>query len=477
MVLDRMRIYRHRCAQQERLTDMDQTLRNKMLARMSEVRTQVAERDDLIEVIAIALLTRKNVFILGDTGQAKSYAINLFRAGITDAKQFERLMSKQADEEVLFGRLDLSSLVPGGVPAEVLEHDQCYQEMRQDLESQLQNYRRGDSDLSLQLEALTTEMERYRKALSELHCGEPRIITKGKLPDSHIVFLDEIFKASDGILNSLLTALNERRYTNEGKTIDIPTISFFSASNEIPNFSNPEEKILKPLYDRFELKVVTEYVEERAARRAVLKQKQSRHGSPAPASVITLAELLEMQKEVSRVAVPDRVNELMDDVLCELRSKGVHVSDRKYFGYSPIAQARAWLEGRDTVEPVDLVILRHYLWTTPEERTVVRDTLERMCSDPLQDRLDNILATARESCQEFRDSSGAAPARRIGKLRDEFLVLYAELERLTADASGDTEREKIEACLTELESYSQQAHAEIGFAYAPLSELYALKAG
>lgn len=193
---------------------MDQTLRNKMLARMSEVRTQVAERDGLIEVIAIALLTRKNVFILGDTGQAKSYAINLFRAGITDAKQFERLMSKQADEEVLFGRLDLSSLVPGGVPAEVLEHDQCYQEMRQDLESQLQNYRRGDSDLSLQLEALTTEMERYRKALSELHCGEPRIITKGKLPDSHIVFLDEIFKASDGILNSLLTALNERRYHN-----------------------------------------------------------------------------------------------------------------------------------------------------------------------------------------------------------------------------------------------------------------------
>lgn len=43
---------------------------------MDEVRAQVAERDDLIETIAIALLTRKNVFILGDTGQAKSYAIN-----------------------------------------------------------------------------------------------------------------------------------------------------------------------------------------------------------------------------------------------------------------------------------------------------------------------------------------------------------------------------------------------------------------
>ena len=65
-----------------------------MCARMREVQTQVAERDELIEVIAIALLTRKNVFVLGDTGQAKSAVINLFRDGLTGARQFERLMSK-----------------------------------------------------------------------------------------------------------------------------------------------------------------------------------------------------------------------------------------------------------------------------------------------------------------------------------------------------------------------------------------------
>lgn len=82
---------------------MSQTPRNMMLTRMEEVRAQVAERDELIEIIAIALLTRKNVFILGDTGQAKSAVINLFRAGITGTNQFERLMSKQTDEEALFG--------------------------------------------------------------------------------------------------------------------------------------------------------------------------------------------------------------------------------------------------------------------------------------------------------------------------------------------------------------------------------------
>lgn len=456
---------------------MNQILKNKMLSRMDEVRGQVAERDELIEIITIALLTRKNVFILGDTGQAKSAVINLFREGITDAKQFERLMSKQADEDVLFGRLDLSSLVPGGVPVEVLEQDSCYQEMRRELESHLQNYHRGNADLGLQLEQLTTEMERYRKALSELHSGEPRIITKGKLPDSHIVFLDEIFKASDGILNSLLTALNERRYTNEGKTIHIPTISFFSASNEIPNFANPEEKILKPLYDRFELKVVTEYVEDRAARLAILKQKQAASGTVhSPSATISLSELEAMQEDVRRICVPDSVNELMDDVLCELRSKGIHISDRKYFNYAPIAQAKAWLEGRDSVEPTDLTVLCNYLWTVPEERTIIRSTLERMCNDPLKDRLDGILAAALEGYQEFTEASDAPAGRRIGKLRDEYLRLYEALEQMRTGAQNDGEREKVNTCLNELEQYSKKAHEEIQFSYAPLRELYALRA-
>ena len=456
---------------------MNQTLKNKMLARMEEVRGQVAERDELIEIIAIALLTRKNVFILGDTGQAKSAVNNLFRAGITGARQFERLMSKQTDEEALFGRLDLSSLIPGGVPSEVLEQDHCYQNMRQELESQMQSYRHGDESMGLSLERLTVEMERYRKALSELHSGEPRMITKGKLPDSHIVFLDEIFKASDGILNSLLTALNERRYTNEGKTIHIPTISFFSASNEIPNFANPEEKILKPLYDRFELKVVTEYVEDRDARLAILKQKQADSGAvTVPVATISLKELEAMQDDVRRVLVPDSVNELMDDVLCELRGRGIHISDRKYFNYAPIAQAKAWLSGRDSVEPSDLTVLCSYLWTAPEERIIIQSTLERMCNDPLKDRLDGILAAAVEGYQEFVDASDAPAGRRIGKLRDEYLRLYETLEQIRSGAQNGSERDKVNACLDELEQYSKKAHDEIQFSYAPLRELYALRA-
>ena len=108
-------------------------LKDRMLAVIADVNAQVAEREELVEMIAIALLTRKNLFILGAPGQAKSYAINAFRNRITGARQFERLLSKQTDEEQLFGRIDLSSLIPGAVPENILEQDSVYHNLRFDL--------------------------------------------------------------------------------------------------------------------------------------------------------------------------------------------------------------------------------------------------------------------------------------------------------------------------------------------------------
>ena len=242
-------------------------LRDQMLAVIAGVNTQVAEREELVEMIAIALLTGKNLFILGAPGQAKSYAINAFRSRIIGARQFERLLSKQTDKEQLFGRIDLSSLIPGSVTRDVLEKNPQYQDMFGRLKVQLASG--GD------VGDLPDQMERQRKALGELYGGEPRVNTTGKIPDADICFLDEVFKCNDGVLNSLLTALNERKYTNEGRTYPIPTISFFAASNEIPNFNDPQEKILEALYDRLELKVVTANIEDRDKRLAVLRDKQS----------------------------------------------------------------------------------------------------------------------------------------------------------------------------------------------------------
>lgn len=191
------------------------SLQEKMLAVMDDMNEQVVEREELIEAIAIALLTRKNLFILGAPGQAKSFAINQFRARITGARQFERLLTKQTDEDQLFGRVDLASLIPGGVSQAVLEQDLYYRELQAHLTGAMEQFRQQDGDRSAAeaLQAAQEQLSSYTKALGQLHAGTPCVNTTDKIPEADIIMLDEIFKCNDGVLNSLLTALNERKYT------------------------------------------------------------------------------------------------------------------------------------------------------------------------------------------------------------------------------------------------------------------------
>ena len=456
-------------------------LRDKMRAVIADVNRDVAERSELVEMIAIALLTRKNLFILGDPGQAKSYAINSFRSRIIGARQFERLLTKQADEEQLFGRVDLSSLIPGQVPQAVLDHDGVYQRL-------LDEVRKARDEITADPECpesysssgnAVTAAQRYKDILALLYSSEPTVQTTGKIPEADICFLDEVFKCNDGVLNSLLTALNERKYTNEGRTYPIPTISFFAASNEVPNFNDPQEKILAALYDRLELKVVTQNISERDNRLRMLKAKQNGSAGQTQCT-ITLDELLEMQREVSAIPVPDAINELADDILCELRKNGLTISDRKYLGYYPIAQAKAWLSGHTQVESTDLLALKHYLWHLPADRGTVESTLQRMCVNPMQDKVNDVRSMAMEARDEYEsarsdESRPGAANRALVKLRGELLRLFEMQKKLEAEAQTDNERTLTAELLQDMEQISRQAHEAVGFTYIPLEQLAALQ--
>ncbi|MDL2288645.1 AAA family ATPase [Oscillospiraceae bacterium OttesenSCG-928-F05] len=384
-------------------------LYKKMLDVIQDVNTEVAEREEVVELLAIALLTRKNMFLLGDTGQAKSQVINLFRDRIAGTRQFELLLTKQTDEGALFGTLDLKSYMD----------------------------------------------------------GESRLNTADMIPESDIVFLDEIFKSNEAILNSLLTAMNERRFTNHGVTVDIPVISFFSASNEIPNFNDPAEKILLPLYDRFDIKVLTQYIQDRDTRLETMQHKQNSTGGTIGSS-ISLAELETMQREVRAVAVPGRVNELMDDILCNLREKGIHISDRKYFGYYPLAQAKAYLGGRSCVGPQDLLILKNYLWMKPEQIGAVDSELRRLCVNPMDNRLSEIRAMADECLGEWNDNGKSRTALRV--VRDEFVSLYDRTLALAPEDLSRSEAQMVLDFITELNGRLRSAYETCGMTFVPLEE-------
>ena len=452
----------------------------KMNQIIDEVKADVAERDELIECIAICLIAGKNLFILGDTGQAKSFAINEFRKRITGAKQYERLMSKQTDEEQLFGRLDLSSLIPGNMPMDELMKDKRYAEQAEKVENLYDKYLNDGQNSTLN-EAVSEakNLLNIKHILCALRSGTPKMITEGKIPDSHIVFLDEIFKSNDGILNSLLTALNERVYTNEGQTVKIPVVSFFSASNEIPNFNDSTQTILKPLYDRFEIKVLTEYVQEKDHRMTVLKNKQSGASNTA-ATYITLAELKQMQQEAEKVKVTDEINELMDNVLCELRRHNIHVSDRKYFGFTPIVRVKAYLNGNTEVKPKDLLVLKNYFWNEPSQIPIVEKILKDICENPIGAKAQKFVEMARESFSELtnfasnKDRENPDVEKQVLKLYmktgKELLRIYSDVVNLKEDDMSDADCKKVDEVAEEIENFSLLCDDIAKTPHIPLSE-------
>src|SRR4029077_5064935 len=164
-----------------------------------ELRQVFLERDELIDGALVALLAAQHVLVIGPPGTAKSMLADEVCRRLTGARYFQWLLTRFTTPEELFGAVSLKAL----------------------------------------------EEDDYRR------------LTTHKLPEAHIAFLDEIFKASSSILNTILTLMNERRFHNGREVAEVPLLTLFAASNGLP-----EEDELLALHDRFLLRFVVDYLDE-----------------------------------------------------------------------------------------------------------------------------------------------------------------------------------------------------------------------
>src|SRR4028119_1634670 len=67
--------------------------------------------------------------------------------------------------------------------------------------------------------------------IRRLREGELVTNTEGMLPEASLVFLDELLNANSAILNSLLSALNERSIHRGRERIAVQALMFVGASN------------------------------------------------------------------------------------------------------------------------------------------------------------------------------------------------------------------------------------------------------
>lgn len=307
---------------------MERTL-EKLKKLRSDLKSRYFERDDVIDGAFCALLTGSHLLLIGPPGTAKSQLANEICRKITGARYFQWLLTKFTTPEELFGAVSLKGL----------------------------------------------ENDEYRR------------VTSGKLPEAHIAFLDEVFKASSSILNTLLTIMNERIFYNGTEKVRIPLISLFGASNELPS----EEDELEALYDRFLLRYVVDYIKEdfRFLKMLNTGNEISENG------VITSEELDSCREEAERVKLPSNILKLISRIRKELAKKGITPSDRRYKQSVSLLKSRAYLEGRSEVSEDDLRFLENVLWREPGEKAEIQSVIHQSLHG-WRDRLRELLIQAKE---------------------------------------------------------------------------------
>src|SRR4051794_30996066 len=160
-----------------------------------------------------------------------------------------------------------------------------------------------------------------------LRGDESRRITAGKLPEADGCFLDEVFKGSSAILNTLLRILNERTFDNGGDVVTVPLRLCVAASNEWPA-QQENGKELAALFDRFLLRKAVRPILSQAGRRRLLW-----HRDPVPrlSPTITGAELAGAHADALALPWPAEAKEAFEAIVRDLAKEGVQPGDRRQF--------------------------------------------------------------------------------------------------------------------------------------------------
>ena len=290
---------------------------NKIQELKKALNEQFLERSELVDGLLTALLSREPMLLVGPPGTAKSAIIQAI-CGSLGGKYFAWMMGKLTVAEELFGPLSLKGL----------------------------------------------EQDKYTRNM------------EGKLPTSDIVFLDEVFKGSSAILNTLLTAMNERVFYNDGKPVKIPMQTMYAASNELP-----QAEELGAMYDRFVLRFWVERLQEDSSAE-LLFTGLIKAAFPS----ISLAELAAEQKNAESLVIPAPIVQALIRLRREVDNEGILVSDRKWVQSCRILKAYAYLNGNTEVTEDDLEILQHMLWSTPEQRTQIRKLVGKV-SNPIGEKI------------------------------------------------------------------------------------------
>jgi MoxR-like ATPase len=272
------------------------------------------DKQEVIRLLLVSVAAGEHMLLVGPPGTAKSALVRTF-AKLIDARYFEYLLTRFTEPNELFGPVDIRAFREG-------------------------TYTRR---------------------------------TETMLPEAEIVFLDEIFKSNSAILNSLLTILNERKFANGSKVQDVPLLSMFGASNEVPNDDN-----LAAIFDRFLLRVVSDNLDSYHFHNLIAKGIANEAALLTGKAVVARAlfsarDLHGLHKRFdAHLAFTEDFLSKYKGLIFQIRSEGISVSDRRVVKLLKLFAASAIVDGRDQANDSDFFILKH-IWNNLDQTEILEE--------------------------------------------------------------------------------------------------------
>ncbi len=300
------------------------SLQARITSVIEHISKDMHEREDIIALTFLGALSSQNTFLYGPPGTAKSLISRRIACAFETPNYFEHLMNRFSTPEELFGPVSI-------------------------------------------------------KALKEDHYTRK---TNKYLPTADFAFLDEIWKSSPAILNTLLTMINEKTFKNGDTVEQTPLKALVAASNETP----VENQGLEALYDRFIIRLIVGPITQKSNFEALINTKPTQAKIELSQKLqITNSEWQSWLDKINKVTLSSETLLIIHAIRHELLSKseelGLYVSDRRWQKVAQLLRASAFFNDRKETNHSDALLISHCIWTKEENRQSVTGIVHQTIKD------------------------------------------------------------------------------------------------
>lgn len=284
------------------------TVRERFLAMIKDVGTHLQEREEIVKVIVLAMLSKNNATLFGKPGTAKSYLVRAISKHISGAKFFDYCFNQFSTLDEICGMPSLKAM---------------------------------------------KELDKFERNFENSAC------------DCDIFFGDELPRGNSAIQNAILSIINEHKFSGR----DVPMKLCISAQNsylDSEEFQALNDRfllriIVEPIEndDNF-LTFLTN-----------VSNPFNRSYEADPIHQISLKEWEKACEEVAQVKVPHNVLNQLLGLRKAISARDIYISDRRWAQIIRVIQAECWLDNRTTATVDDLDCCRHCLWKEENERAVI----------------------------------------------------------------------------------------------------------